>query len=120
MWYQKDKPRQSESFWGWLMGQDKASESLSGDARAQQVRLRIIITLKQRGLADPSPLISRVASCHDLPSLWYLRPEIMMALSSLHGEVQARSIMTEHITPMFAGQLPKALFRSARNAPISH
>ncbi|WP_309681016.1 hypothetical protein [Polaromonas sp.] len=111
MKYRNDKPKLSESFWGWLMGQDKATEGLSNEARALEVRLRIISTLKQRGLTDSSPLVHRVANSPNLQSLWYLRPEIMLELSSLHGEAQARSILADHITPLFAGLLPKGLFR---------
>jgi hypothetical protein len=105
MWYQKDKFSLSESFLGWLMGEDKATLDASEEARVIEVRLRIIKTLKQRGLAEGAPLLCRVARAPALEDLWYLRPDIMQALSSLHGERQAYGIIARHITPLFAGSL---------------
>ena len=117
MWQpRRDKPGLSESFWGWLMGQDKATLDLGSEARVIEVRLRIIGTLKQRGLADTSPLLGRVARAADLQDLWYLRPDIMQSLSSLHGEAQAWHIMTRIITPLFAGLLPRKMLRHHRLA----
>jgi hypothetical protein len=103
MSHQKDKISLSESFLGWLMGEDKSTQTLTQESRVIEVRLRIIQTLKQRGLAEGAMLLRRVARAPALEDLWYLRPEIMQALSSLHGETHAHSIMTSQITPLFAG-----------------
>jgi hypothetical protein len=111
MWFQKDKFSLSESFLGWLMGDgaeggyDKSTQDMGHESRVIEARLRIIKTLKQRGLAEGAPLLRRVAQAPALEDLWYLRPEIMQCLSSVHGETQAHSIMTSHITPLFAGPL---------------
>ena len=111
MWHQKDKFSLSESFLGWLMGEDKCTNDLTQEARVIEVRLRIIQTLKQRGLAEGAALLSRVARAPTMEDLWYLRPDIMQALSSLHGETQAHSIMACHITPLFKGSLSTQLFK---------
>ena len=111
MWFRKDKPKLSESFWNWLMGQDKSSQDLNSVALTVEVRRRIIKALKQGGVLNDSPLLGRVVNARDLETLWHLRPEIMRELSSLHGETQARNIMSRKITPLFAGLLPKGLFR---------
>jgi hypothetical protein len=114
MWHQKDKFGLSESFLGWLMGDganegggadDTSTQSMTEESRVIAARLRIIKTLKQRGLPESAPLLRRVARSPALEDLWYLRPEIMQALSSLHGETHAHSIMTRHIAPLFAGSL---------------
>jgi hypothetical protein len=114
MWHQKDKFSRSESFLGWLMGDgneggcgadDPSTESMTQESRVIAARLRIIRTLKQRGVPEGAPLLRRVARAPALEDLWYLRPEIMQALSSMHGETHAHSIMTSHIAPLFAGSL---------------
>jgi hypothetical protein len=110
MWHQKDKVSLSESFLGWLMGEDP-SQDASDEARVIEVRLRIIKTLKQHGVAEGTPLLCRIARAPSVEDLWYLRPEIMQTLSSLDGETLARSIMKRHITPLFVGSLSTQLFR---------
>jgi hypothetical protein len=111
MRHQKDKPSLSDSLMGWLMGDDNSTDDMSNEAKVIEVRLRIIKTLKQRGLADGAPLLLRVARTPGLEDLWYLRPDIMQTLSVLHGEAKARSIMTGDITPLFAGSLPTQLLK---------
>ena len=110
----RDKPSLSESFMGWLMGDDKSLDDMSKVAKVIEVRLRIIKTLKQRGLADGSPLLHRVARTLALEDLWYLRPDILQTLSALHGDEKAHSIMTGDITPLFEGSLPAPLLKQHR------
>jgi hypothetical protein len=119
MWLQKDKFSLPESFLGWLMGEGgdaKSTQDMTQESRVIEARLRIIKTLKQRGLAEGAPLLRRVARAPALEDLWYLRPEIMQSLSSLHGETQAHSIMTSHIAPLFTGSL-SAQMRHRHSAP---
>ncbi len=111
MWFHKDKPSLSESLMGWLMGEDKPTTDLTREAKVIEVRLRIIRTLKQCGLAEGAPLLLRVARTPALEDLWYLRPEIMQTLSALHGDATARSIMTGDIAPLFMGSLPAPLLK---------
>jgi hypothetical protein len=120
MLHPKDKFSLSESFLGWLMGVDKCANDLTQEARVIEVRLRIIQTLKQRGLAEPAPLLLRVARAPAIEDLWYLRPDIMQALSSLHGETQASSIVASHITPLFVGSLSSQLFKQRRALGARH
>ena len=111
MWSPKNKFSLSESFLGWLMGEDPSTANASEEARVMEVRLRIIKTLKQRGLADGTALLRQVARAPALEDLWYLRPDIMQALSALDGETRASSTMTRHITPLFVGSMSAQLFR---------
>ena len=120
MRHEKDKPSLSESFMGWLMGEDKTTEDMSSEAKVIEVRLRIIKTLKQRGLAEDALLLRRVARAPALEDLWYLRPDIMQTLSALHGEAKARGIMTADITPLFAGSLPAQLLTQNRVRRKTH
>jgi hypothetical protein len=118
MWHRKDKVKLSESFLGWLMGEDKSTHGMSQETRTIEVRLRIIQTLKEAGLAEGAALLNHVARAPAMEDLWYLRPNIMQALSSLHGETHARRIMTSLITPLFVGSVPTHLLtpRSAGGA----
>ena len=43
-----------------------------------------------------------------VPALWFLRPELLMALSARAGEQAAHEIIDE-ISAMFDGLLPKSL-----------
>jgi len=120
MRYQKDKFKLSESLLGWLMGDHRFPPNAASDeARVIEVRLRIIKTLKQHGVAEGAPLLCRVARARAMEDLWYLRPDLMRALSSIDGETRAQSIMTSHITPLFVGSLSTQLFRQTglRAAP---
>ena len=110
----RDKPSLSESFMGWLMGDDKSLDDMSKEAKVIEVRLRIIKTLKQRGLDEDAPLLRRVARTQALEDLWYLRPDILQTLSALHGDEKAHSIMTGDITPLFEGSLPAPLLKQHR------
>ena len=114
MRHQKDKPSLSESFMGWLMGEDKSTDDMSSEAKVIEVRLRIIKTLKQRGLAEGAQLLQRVARSPAMEDLWYLRPDIMQMLTALHGEAKAGSIMKADITPLFEGSLPAQLLKQHR------
>ena len=116
----KDKVSFSESFMGWLMGGDNSTDDMSKEAKVIEVRLRIIQTLKQRGLVEGAPLLRRVARASALEDLWYLRPDIMQTLSELHGDTRARSIMTGDITPLFAGSLPAPLLKQNRARTRKH
>jgi hypothetical protein len=51
----------------------------------------------------------------NLESLWFLRPELLMVISSMAGELAAQG-QVEQITAMFDGLLPKAL--SSRQSKI--
>ncbi len=111
MWREKKKPSLSESFMGWLMGDDESTHDMSKEAKVIEIRLRIIKTLKQRGLAEGAPLLRRVARTLALEDLWYLRPDIMQTLAALHGDERAHRIMTGDITPLFEGSLPAQLLK---------
>lgn len=111
MRYDNNKPSLSESFMGWLMGDDKPTTDLTREAKVIEVRLRIIRTLKHGGVVEGAPLLLRVARTAALEDLWYLRPEIMQTLTALQGDARAHRIMTGDIAPLFAGSLPAPLLK---------
>lgn len=105
----------TETFWGWLMGHDTSASQMASIERTIEVRRRILKTLAQAGIGENTRLVYRVTNAPDLGALWFLRPDIMQALSSQHGEVRARRVM-QRITPMFKGLLPSSLFAPVRFA----
>ena len=55
-----------------------------------------------------SPLKTRIRFAQDIESLWYLRSELMKALSAAHGEKRAREFLHE-LTQYFEGTLPSGM-----------
>ena len=53
-------------------------------------------------------LSRKLRSLHDAPALWYARAERVAALSALHGEAKAVT-MVQSLTPVFKGLVPKSL-----------
>ena len=50
----------------------------------------------------------RILMATNVPSLWFLRPELLMALAARSGEQAAHEIIDE-ISAMFEGLLPQSL-----------
>ncbi len=50
----------------------------------------------------------RILMASNVPALWFLRPELLMALATRCGE-QAAHQMVDEISAMFDGLLPKSL-----------
>lgn len=105
----------TESFWERVMGYDTSPGGLAGLQYVGNVRQQMLEKLDGCGLAANSPVMRQIADASDLQGLWYLRPNIMQALASIHGEVRARSILGS-ITPLFAGLLPESMFKRLRSA----
>lgn len=105
----------AESLGSWIVGQDKTDASMSSVELTMQVRRRIIETLEHGGLSEDSPLMFKVVNTPGLSGLWFLRPEISQALSSMHGEDQVQTVM-RGITAQFAGKLPQSMFGRVRMA----
>ncbi len=53
----------------------------------------------------------RIRYADDIQGLWYVRGELMAALSAMHGEVAARAVIAE-ISGLFQGLLPPGLSTS--------
>jgi hypothetical protein len=58
-------------------------------------------------------LLLRIKFASDAEHLWYLRPEAMSVLASLHGEAHARQTLAR-ITPLFQDVLPDGLASKLR------
>lgn len=101
-------------------------QSLLGGQLAEQERSLAQIEVIRQTMLDRlgdgsdsafSQIERRILLAADLQSLWYLRSDLMVALSSLQGEFRARRSL-EEITGMFEGLLPKNMF--SRPTPRRH
>lgn len=54
----------------------------------------------------------RIRYANDIQGLWYVRGELMAALSAMHGEAAARAMIAE-ISGLFQGLLPSGLSTSS-------
>lgn len=78
--------------------------------RIEDIRQAMLDSLGQEGCSHYPHIERRVLFAPDLQGLWYLRSDIMVAVSSLQGEMIA-SQRVRQITRMFEGLLPKSMVR---------
>jgi hypothetical protein len=76
--------------------------------RIEDIRQAMLDSLGDEGCASYPHIERRVLFAPDLQGLWYLRSDIMVAISSLQGEVVA-SQRIRQITGMFEGLLPRGM-----------
>jgi hypothetical protein len=79
-----------------------------GTFRIEDIRQAMLDSLGEDGCANYPHIERRVLFAPDLQGLWYLRSDIMVAVSSLRGEVTA-SQRIRQITGMFEGLLPQGM-----------
>ena len=80
----------------------------------EDIREAMLDGLGVAGAATASKLELKVTYANDLQDLWYLRGDVMAAISSVSGEAQARCKL-DKISGMFRGLLPKALTSRPNN-----
>lgn len=101
-----------QSIYGLLGGSPRSSRALE-DAIGE-IQDAMSAALGQPGAKRYPALARRVEYAPDLQALWYLRGDLMAALSSLHGEQRAREMIKE-VSAAFEG-LPGGL--STRPSPL--
>ena len=74
----------------------------------EDIREAMLNGLGVSGAVTASKLELKVTYANDLHDLWYLRGDVMAAISAISGETQARRKLDE-ISDLFRGLLPKAL-----------
>jgi len=80
----------------------------SEERRAGEIRIAMLNMLRLHSGNAISRVAQRVQFAGDLEALWYLRQDVMTALSDLDGEGAARRQMKQ-INSMFKGRLPDAM-----------
>jgi hypothetical protein len=82
--------------------------------RIEDIRRAMLDSLGEDGCANYPHIERRVLFASDMQGLWYLRSDIMVALSSLRGELVA-SQRVRQITGMFEGHLPRGMVSRLSN-----
>ncbi|RST56522.1 hypothetical protein EJI01_01430 [Variovorax sp. MHTC-1] len=80
----------------------------SADRQMGQIRTAMLSLLQVHGGHSVQRVAQRVRFAGDLEALWYLRQDVLTALSAIDGEVAARRQMRQ-INRLFKGGLPGAM-----------
>lgn len=83
-------------------------EDAQAEVRIEDIRQAMIDCLGNEGCFSYPHIERRVLFASDLQGLWYLRADIMVAISSLQGEGVANQKI-RLITGMFEGLLPRGM-----------
>ncbi len=90
-----------------LLGRPPIDENHSSFC-IEDIRQAMLDSLGDEGCTSYPHIERRVLFAPDLQGLWYLRADMMVALSSLQGE-RVASQKIRQITHMFEGLLPKGM-----------
>ncbi|MFC5498076.1 hypothetical protein ACFPOE_11070 [Caenimonas terrae] len=102
-----------QSLFGLLGGAQRATREL--DDAIGEIQDAMLEALGETGMKRFPAVSRRIQYAPDLQALWYLRGDLMAALSALHGEGQARD-MVQDISEQFGGLLPRGM--STRPSPL--
>jgi hypothetical protein len=102
-----------QSLFGLLGRAEPSTEQL--DEAMDGIQETMLAALGPNGQSRHPTVSRRIEYATDLNGLWHLRPDLMQALSSLHGEAHALSLMRE-ITAEFDGMLPSGM--ATRPSPL--
>ncbi len=94
------------SLMGLLIQETKPSDSSMLD-QAEGIRQAMIGVLGDDAKFENPNLLRRIRYAEDIQSLWFLRSELMAALSQMYGEHRASDVM-HHLNQMFKGYLADA------------
>lgn len=83
-------------------------QARAGERTVQRVREAMLALLQSHQGEAFHRVAQRVRYADELESLWYLRQDMLAALSEVHGEAGARRQMAA-LTPMFKGALPQSM-----------
>jgi len=108
------KPNLRSSIYGLLGNPSPPSESVL-ENRTEDIRQAMLDMLGEPGARQFAQVTRRVRYANDVNALWYLRGDVMAALSAMHGEAKARELISR-LTDMFHGLLPAGL--TSRPSPL--
>jgi hypothetical protein len=98
-----------------FLGSGSGDSGSPASGRMEDIRQAMLEYLGASGALTYPLLERRITFERDIQGLWYLRGDLMAALSATQGEAAARKEI-EELTLMFQGLLPKGL--SSRPSPL--
>lgn len=108
------KPSLKNSLYSLLGSSPPASDSMLEEG-IEGIRVAMLDCLGKDGASRFPQVTRRVRYADDIQGLWYLRGDLMAALSAMHGESGAADRIAT-ITEMFQGLLPGGL--NSRPSPL--
>jgi hypothetical protein len=105
------KPNLRSSIYGLLGNPVAPSESIL-QSGIEDIREAMLSVLGENAPKRFPQLTRRIRYATDVQALWYLRGDLMAALSSMHGEMVARQKVAA-VTAQFNGLLPNGLHSRA-------
>lgn len=99
-----------------LWGAKLAGDGSRVTTQAGDIRQAMLDCLEEAGCTAFPMIERRVRLARDVEGLWYLRGDMMAALSTMQGESVARKKINE-LTTLFEGLLPRGL--SSRPSSLS-
>lgn len=97
-----------------LLNGQTSNRTLRAQSSLEDIREAMLEGMGATGSTTASKLELKVTYAIDLHDLWYLRGDVMAAISAISGEAHARSKLDE-ISKMFRGHIPKALMSRPKN-----
>jgi hypothetical protein len=91
-----------------FLGGSSREEGASITERTEEIRLAMLACLGDSGCVAFPMTERKVRFAKDVQDLWYLRADVMAALSAMQGERVARQ-KVEGFSPKFRGLLPRSL-----------
>ena len=98
-----------------LLGNPAAPSDSVLENRTEDIREAMLELLGEAGTKQFANVTRRIRYANDIQALWYLRGDLMAALSTTLGEAGARQ-QVQRITQMFQGMLPGSL--NSRPSPL--
>lgn len=98
-----------------LLGNPPAPTDSLLEEGTEDIRESMLATLGESGTKHFPHVTRRIRYAGDIHALWYLRGDLMGALSSMHGEAIARKKVAS-ITAQFQGLLPGGM--TSRPSPL--
>lgn len=108
---------QGMSISGWLAHSAPAATTEASHT-LEEARAAMLEALGDAGGSRREILQLRIRKVADARSLWELRPVVMQAVASIHGEREGRRRLAQ-VTEKFEGLLPQAAAPRHRDAPFA-
>jgi hypothetical protein len=99
-----------------LLGYHGTAEEFPQPLRLEELRLAMLATLGEAASEQHAQVARKLRGASDALALWYSRSELMVALSSIHGETRARQEMNR-LSDLFQGLLPEGLTAASGSSP---